>query len=365
MTPTTELGQGLCLLYIPFAVVFVSTQLGGIADAVMNPGGEEGGLARLMKMDFSLEAMLAMDEDGDGDVSEFEFLKFMLTTAELVDEAALDALHDTFCPLDADGSGSLDRDDLVTEPLGIPRGEDGMLAANLVEKHQLSFGDIVGGLKRGTITKVQELAKEIESTEAFLVTKSDDGAEERKEEEHDDDDDDVAIPSGGSRSSRSEGRGMSAPLLPGGSKKQSSSSSSSADDVRGGDGGIPKPSAGGSSKKQAPQREGRRYQSSSSSSLKASSTSDLSFADSGKADPIARSRRESNKPSSKASNGSSVHGPAYNYAGGGGGGGGRGKAGSKPGSRSHSPPTGVVLSLDEEGSAPEVRDVGGGLSLDD
>jgi hypothetical protein len=34
-----------------------------------------------------------MDTDGDGDISEFEFLKFMLVKCELGDESVLDSLH--------------------------------------------------------------------------------------------------------------------------------------------------------------------------------------------------------------------------------------------------------------------------------
>jgi hypothetical protein len=37
-----------------------------------------------------------MDADGDGEISEFEFIKFMMTTAGMADEETLDALHKRF-----------------------------------------------------------------------------------------------------------------------------------------------------------------------------------------------------------------------------------------------------------------------------
>jgi len=39
---------------------------------------------------------MALDEDGDLSVSEYEFLRFMLSSADLVDAEALDSLHKRF-----------------------------------------------------------------------------------------------------------------------------------------------------------------------------------------------------------------------------------------------------------------------------
>jgi hypothetical protein len=57
---------------------------------------EDGKLQALLKVDLSLEALLSMDQDGDGEITEYEFIKFMLTTAGMADEDTLDSLHSRF-----------------------------------------------------------------------------------------------------------------------------------------------------------------------------------------------------------------------------------------------------------------------------
>ena len=69
-------------------------------------------------MDLSLEALLAMDEDGDGELTEFEFLRFMLVQCDMADAAVLDSLHDRFAAMDEDGSGCLDAADLKVRQSG-------------------------------------------------------------------------------------------------------------------------------------------------------------------------------------------------------------------------------------------------------
>ena len=44
-------------------------------------------------MDLSLEALLAMDEDGDGEIDEYEFIRFMLVSADMASAELLDSLH--------------------------------------------------------------------------------------------------------------------------------------------------------------------------------------------------------------------------------------------------------------------------------
>ena len=53
-----------------------------------------------------------MDEDGDGTITEYEFIKFMLTKSEIIDEKVLDNLHNQFTKLDVDGSGEITRQDI-------------------------------------------------------------------------------------------------------------------------------------------------------------------------------------------------------------------------------------------------------------
>jgi hypothetical protein len=46
-------------------------------------------------------------KDGDGEITEYEFLLFMLVAADLADRGVIEALHTAFTKLDADGGGTL------------------------------------------------------------------------------------------------------------------------------------------------------------------------------------------------------------------------------------------------------------------
>lgn len=56
-----------------------------------------------------------MDKDGDGEVSRLEFFEFMLLSMYRVDRGFLNRLHAQFDKLDTDGSGTLDRNDLMAK----------------------------------------------------------------------------------------------------------------------------------------------------------------------------------------------------------------------------------------------------------
>eukprot|EP00614_Pseudopedinella_elastica_P018379 CAMPEP_0172647214 /NCGR_PEP_ID=MMETSP1068-20121228/240638_1 /TAXON_ID=35684 /ORGANISM="Pseudopedinella elastica, Strain CCMP716" /LENGTH=603 /DNA_ID=CAMNT_0013461487 /DNA_START=226 /DNA_END=2038 /DNA_ORIENTATION=- len=160
VTPETDLGKVLGVLFIPAAVVFASVQFTSFAHAVREVSLilEDDPLEELLAKDLSLEGLLAMDEDGDGEITEYEFIRFMLVSADpggaaamdedgdgeiteyefirfmlvsadLADAGVLDALHQRFAELDTDGSGALTADDLRLEPLGMPQPERGTLSS--------------------------------------------------------------------------------------------------------------------------------------------------------------------------------------------------------------------------------------------
>ncbi|KAL3923813.1 MAG: hypothetical protein SGILL_001429 [Bacillariaceae sp.] len=66
----------------------------------------------LMSRDMSVENLLTMDEDGSGQVSREEYVRFMLQEMGLVEPEEFDELYGQFERLDADGSGSMDKTDL-------------------------------------------------------------------------------------------------------------------------------------------------------------------------------------------------------------------------------------------------------------
>jgi len=60
----------------------------------------------LLLSDF-LGPLLSLLQDGDGEITEYEFIKFMLTTAGMVDEETLDSLHSRFTVGAADETKAL------------------------------------------------------------------------------------------------------------------------------------------------------------------------------------------------------------------------------------------------------------------
>lgn len=54
----------------------------------------------------------ALDTDGDGEVNELEYVRFMLIAMHKVDKQLFDSLHDQFKKLDVQGDGTLNKNDL-------------------------------------------------------------------------------------------------------------------------------------------------------------------------------------------------------------------------------------------------------------
>lgn len=61
-----------------------------------------------------MEDIRILDGDGDGNVTRAEFFEFMLVAMNQVDKSVFDGLNKHFDRLDADKSGTLNKDDLAT-----------------------------------------------------------------------------------------------------------------------------------------------------------------------------------------------------------------------------------------------------------
>ena len=159
IVPQSIAGQTLFVVYIPFAVVFVSSTVMNLGRCMLMSSENESALDKLLKKDLSLEALLAMDEDGDGEITEYEFLRFMLGTAEIVDEEVLDAIHACFEKLDADGGGTLNAEDLKVEPLGLgnPGSQDHVVDEKHVKSKRQAFEKSVSKVD----PKILETARKI------------------------------------------------------------------------------------------------------------------------------------------------------------------------------------------------------------
>jgi hypothetical protein len=128
-TPTHPLSKALCILYIPVAVYSVGRTLGLFASTYQDARDrrtEERFLSRAL----TLSDIERMDFDSDGSVSREEFLIYMLTTLQKVEEDDINEILSLFSKLDKTGDGTLDSDDLMAT----------VLRANEQNDHQLETG---------------------------------------------------------------------------------------------------------------------------------------------------------------------------------------------------------------------------------
>jgi len=77
VSPVTMTGRLLAIFYMPFAVVFVSTQLSEVPEKLFGSSdSNDKKLEKLMNADLSLDGLLVMDKDGDGTVHTNCVLKY-------------------------------------------------------------------------------------------------------------------------------------------------------------------------------------------------------------------------------------------------------------------------------------------------
>jgi hypothetical protein len=101
----------LAVFYVPVAVGVMGNILGGVASFVMERK-RQAMLQKIKDRCLRVKDLLVMDEDGDGNVTELEYLKFMLLKMQKVDKELLDELHNQFSHFDVDESGVLAKSDL-------------------------------------------------------------------------------------------------------------------------------------------------------------------------------------------------------------------------------------------------------------
>lgn len=104
LSPKSEGARIYAIFYLPLAVVTVAHGIGSILN--------ELSARSVMKTKISMKELLDMDADGDGKVSQLEYLSYMLVKLNKADQDDIDGIIAQFHKLDRDGSGELDRDDL-------------------------------------------------------------------------------------------------------------------------------------------------------------------------------------------------------------------------------------------------------------
>jgi potassium channel subfamily K, other eukaryote len=111
-SPTSQLGRGLAIVFIPLSVGAMGHFLSIVANWIIE-GRQKWSAFRIEPYDLTLNDLEAMDDDGDGNVTRADFLEFMLVAMNKADQSLIDELKDHFNRLDQNGSGSLSREDLI------------------------------------------------------------------------------------------------------------------------------------------------------------------------------------------------------------------------------------------------------------
>mmetsp|Transcript_16552 Transcript_16552/g.34156 ORF Transcript_16552/g.34156 Transcript_16552/m.34156 type:complete len:687 (-) Transcript_16552:18-2078(-) len=110
-SPKKQSSRALAIIFIPISVACIGQGLAGIVNIFIEEEIKKANL-KLMGRELTIEDLDSMNTDDDGEVSELEFVEFMLKTMKKVDQTLLNDLHSQFRKMDADGSGSLQKSDL-------------------------------------------------------------------------------------------------------------------------------------------------------------------------------------------------------------------------------------------------------------
>mmetsp|Transcript_27355 Transcript_27355/g.42053 ORF Transcript_27355/g.42053 Transcript_27355/m.42053 type:complete len:212 (-) Transcript_27355:186-821(-) len=112
VTPKTPEMRLVALFFTPLAVAVFGVILGNIAQIYMDQKRDESE-KKFLTRELTLSDLEAMDENHDQKVTMGEFLSFMLVAMQKVDKESIDELKAVFRKLDADGSGVLQKNDLI------------------------------------------------------------------------------------------------------------------------------------------------------------------------------------------------------------------------------------------------------------
>merc|ERR1712137_389350 len=103
--------QWFAIPYILISTLLVAAALGTFADVFIERQQEKMA-ERILKADFDLEAILAMDTDGDASIDMAEFLEYMLVKMGKVSKIDIEKVKNQFRELDVGNSGALDAEDI-------------------------------------------------------------------------------------------------------------------------------------------------------------------------------------------------------------------------------------------------------------
>ncbi|KAL7573533.1 hypothetical protein ACA910_008674 [Epithemia clementina (nom. ined.)] len=111
-SPESQKGRLIAIFFIPLSVGAMGHFLSSVAEAIMERRAEAV-RRQFAAREMSLQDLEIMDADGDGKVTRAEFLEFMLVAMDKVDHDFIDEMRRHFAKLDVDGTGVLEKHDLI------------------------------------------------------------------------------------------------------------------------------------------------------------------------------------------------------------------------------------------------------------
>lgn len=111
LAPSTPAARIFAVFYIPLSVAAAGEILSGVAMALVHRRQREV-YAKQLEHDLTIQHLQAMDTDGDGQITRFEYVQFMLMEMGRITAEELDELLTQFERLDVTRSGFLDNEDL-------------------------------------------------------------------------------------------------------------------------------------------------------------------------------------------------------------------------------------------------------------
>jgi len=115
VSPLVPVTRGFALVYLFFSVVTMGKALSAFGSLLE---ADDGHKESLLNRKLDEKFIISLDQDGTGEVSEFEYLSAMMVLLEYVQQDDIDNVMKAFRKLDIDGSGSLTVEDLSHSEFG-------------------------------------------------------------------------------------------------------------------------------------------------------------------------------------------------------------------------------------------------------
>jgi len=110
ITPESQGGRWFAVFWMLFGVLSAGSFVGAITTALSTEAS-----FRRSRKNLSVELFKKLDTDGNGVLTKGEFLRYMLIKQDLVKEESLDAIDAAFQAMDANGDGSLNYKEIMSE----------------------------------------------------------------------------------------------------------------------------------------------------------------------------------------------------------------------------------------------------------